>query len=78
MQIMPAIKLGFAQMDLNDVKTINNYIDTNIQRLPDHSSSLVGQIKQHKKSAQPEFILDDPVFGAKMFHALYRKNFRYH
>jgi hypothetical protein len=61
MQIMPAIKLGFAQMNLNDVKTINNYIDTNIQRLPDHSSSLVGQIKQHKKSAQPEFILDDPV-----------------
>ena len=60
-QTMPAIKLGSAQMNLDDVKTINSYIDDNINRLPDHSNSLVGQIKQDKRTAQPEFILDDEM-----------------
>ena len=58
---MPQIKLGFTQMGLDDVDVINKYIDDNIDRLPDLSSSLVGQIKQNEKSAQPEFILEDKV-----------------
>ena len=61
MESMPAIKLGFTTMSLDDVNAINNYIDDNMDRLPDLSPTLVGQIKQHKNSAQPEFILDDPV-----------------
>jgi len=58
---MPQIKLGFTQMGLDDVDVINKYIDDNIDRLPDLSSSLVGQIKQNEKSAQPEFVLEDKV-----------------
>jgi hypothetical protein len=61
MQIMPAIKLGFAQMDLDDVNVINSYIDNNLHKMPDNSSSLVGQIKQDNRSAQPEFPLDDEM-----------------
>ena len=58
---MPAIKLGFTQMGLDDVNHINKYIDDNMHRLNDLSYSLVGQIKQHEKSAQPEFNLEDEV-----------------
>ena len=50
---MPSIKLGFTQMGLDDVNHINKYIDDNMHRLNDLSYSLVGQIKQHEKSAQP-------------------------
>ena len=49
---MPSIKLGFTQMDLDDVNHINNYIDDNADRLPDLSSSLVCQIKHNEKSKQ--------------------------
>ena len=48
MESMPAIKLGFTTMSLDDVNAINNYIDDNMDRLPDLSPTLVGQIKQHK------------------------------
>ena len=58
---MPQIKLGFTQMAQDDVNHINKYIDDNVDRLPDLSSSLVGQIKQHEKSAQPEFNLEDDI-----------------
>ena len=58
---MPAIKLGFTTMGQDDVNHINKYIDDNVDRLPDLSSSLVGQIKQHEKSAQPEFNLEDDI-----------------
>ena len=54
---MPSIKLGFTQMQQDDVDHINKYIDDNMHRLNDLSYSLVGQIKQHEKSAQPEFNL---------------------
>ena len=46
---MPQIKLGFTQMQLDDVNHINKYIDDNADRLSDLSSSLVGQIKQNEK-----------------------------
>ena len=49
---MPSIKLGFTQMGQDDVNHINKYIDDNVDRLPDLSSSLVGQIKQNEKSKQ--------------------------
>ena len=58
---MPSIKLGFTQMGLGDVGHINKYIDDNMHRLNDLSYSLVGQIKQHEKSAQPEFNLEDEI-----------------
>ena len=58
---MPQIKLGFTQMGLDDVNVINIYIDENVDRLPDLSSSLVGQIKQNEKSKQLEFDLTDLV-----------------
>ena len=58
---MPSIKLGFTQIGLDDVNVINIYIDDNVDRLPDLSSSLVGQIKQNEKSKQLEFDLNDPV-----------------
>ena len=58
---MPSIKLGFTQMGLDDVNHINKYIDDNVHRLNDLSYSLVGQIKQHEKSAQPEFNLEDEI-----------------
>ena len=58
---MPSIKLGFTQMGQDDVNHINKYIDDNVDRLPDLSSSLVGQIKQNEKSKQLEFDLNDPV-----------------
>ena len=58
---MPSIKLGFTQMDQDDVNVINIYIDDNVDRLPDLSSSLVGQIKQNEKSKQLEFDLTDLV-----------------
>ena len=58
---MPSIKLGFTQMGLDDVNHINKYIDDNMHRLNDLSYSLVGQIKQHEKSAQPEFNLEDEI-----------------
>ena len=58
---MPSIKLGFTQMGLDDVNVINIYIDENVDRLPDLSSSLVGQIKQNEKSKQLEFDLTDLV-----------------
>ena len=58
---MPSIKLGFTQMGQDDVNLINKYIDDNVDRLPDLSSSLVGQIKQNEKSKQLEFDLNDPV-----------------
>ena len=58
---MPQIKLGFTQMGLDDVNHINKYIDDNVDRLPDLSSSLVGQIKQNEKSKQLEFDLTDLV-----------------
>ena len=58
---MPQIKLGFTQMAQDDVNHINKYIDDNVDRLPDLSSSLVGQIKQHEKSAQSEFNLEDDI-----------------
>ena len=58
---MPQIKLGFTQMQLDDVNHINKYIDDNADRLSDLSSSLVGQIKQNEKSKQLEFDLNDPV-----------------
>ena len=45
---MPQIKLGFTQMAQDDVNHINKYIDDNVDRLPDLSSSLVGQIKQNE------------------------------
>ena len=61
METMPAIKLGFTTMGQDDVNHINKYIDDNVDRLPDLSSSLVGQIKQHEKSAQPEFNLEDDI-----------------
>ena len=37
MESMPAIKLGFTTMSLDDVNAINNYIDDNMDRLPDLS-----------------------------------------
>ena len=58
---IPSIKLGFTQMDQDDVNVINIYIDDNVDRLPDLSSSLVGQIKQNEKSKQLEFDLTDLV-----------------
>ena len=58
---MPSIKLGFTQMGSDDVNHINKYIDDNVDRLPDLSSSLVGQIKQNEKSKQLEFDLNDSV-----------------
>ena len=58
---MPQIKLGFTQMGLDDVNHINKYIDDNMDKLLDLSSSLVGQIKQSEKSKQLEFDLNDPV-----------------
>ena len=58
---MPSIKLGFTQMGLDDVNVINIYIDENVDKLPDLSSSLVGQIKQNEKSKQLEFDLTDLV-----------------
>ena len=58
---MPSIKLGFTQMGLGDVGHINKYIDDNMHRLNDLSYSLVGQIKQDKKSAQYEFNLNDDI-----------------
>ena len=60
-ETVPAIKLGFSAISLQEVDIINKYIDDNIDRLPDLSYQLVGQIKQDKRSAQPEFILTDEV-----------------
>ncbi len=60
-ETVPAIKLGFSAISLQEVDIVNKYIDDNIDRLPDLSHQLVGQIKQDKRSAQPEFILDDEV-----------------
>ena len=60
-ETVPAIKLGFAAISLPEVDVINKYVDDNIDRLPDLSHQLVGQIKQDKRSAQPEFILSDEV-----------------
>ena len=57
----PAIKLGFTQMDKDDVNHINKYIDENTHRLKDLSYSLVGQIKQSEKSSQYEFNLEDEI-----------------
>ena len=61
METCPAIKLGFTQMQQDDVDHINKYNDDNMHRLNDLSYSLVGQIKQHEKSAQPEFNLEDKI-----------------
>lgn len=60
-ETIPQLKLGFSAISLNEVDIINKYIDDNIHRLPDLSHQLVGQIKQDKKSAQPEFDLNDTV-----------------
>ena len=60
-ETIPAIKLGFSALSLKEVDIVNKYIDDNIDRLPDLSHQLVGQIKQDKRSAQPEFILTDEV-----------------
>ena len=49
---MPLIKLGFTKIGTSEVYHINKYIDDNIDRLSDLSSSLVGQIKQNEKSKQ--------------------------
>ena len=45
-ETIPQLKLGFAGIGLDEVNIINKYIDDNINRLPDLSSQLVGQIKQ--------------------------------
>ena len=60
-ETIPQLKLGFSAISLNEVDIINKYIDDNIHRLPDLSHQLVGQIKQDKRSAQPEFDLNDTV-----------------
>ena len=60
-ETVPAIKLGFSAISLQEVDVINKYVDDNIDRLPDLSHQLVGQIKQDERSAQPEFILTDEV-----------------
>ena len=61
---MPSIKLGFTQMGQDDVNHINKYIDDNVDRLPDLSSSLVGQIIQNEKSKQLEFdFMKDKIQG---------------
>ena len=60
-ETIPQIKLGFASISLDAVDIINKYIDDNIHRLPDLSHQLVGQIKQDKRSSQPEFNLNDEV-----------------
>ena len=60
-ETVPAIKLGFSAISLQEVNVINKYVDDNIDRLPDLSHQLVGQIKQNERSAQPEFILTDEV-----------------
>ena len=60
-ETIPQLKLGYSAISLNEVDIINKYIDDNIHRLPDLSHQLVGQIKQDKRSAQPEFDLNDTV-----------------
>ena len=60
-ETIPAIKLGFTLMGLDDVNVINEYIDDNMHRLEDLSYSLVGQIKQNEKSAQYDFNLEDEI-----------------
>ena len=60
-ETVPALKLGFSAISLKEVDIVNKYIDDNLDRLPDLSHQLVGQIKRDKRSAQPEFILTDEV-----------------
>ena len=61
LETIPAIKMGFSAISLKEIDIVNKYIDDNLHRLPDLSHQLVGQIKQDKRSAQPEFILTDDV-----------------
>ena len=52
-ETIPAIKLGLSALSLKEVDIVNKYIDDNLDRLPDLSHQLVGQIKRDKRSAQP-------------------------
>ena len=60
-ETMPALKLGFCQLDEESISVINNYVDENAENLDDLSSKLVGQIKQNKKSSQLKFNMKDKV-----------------
>ena len=51
-ETLPALKLGFCQLEEENISAINNYVDENAENLDDHSSELVGQIKQNNKSLQ--------------------------
>ena len=48
-ETVPAIKLGFSAISLQEVDIINKYVDDNIARLPDLSHQLVCQIKQDER-----------------------------
>ena len=58
---MPALKIGFCQLDEESVSSINNYVDENAENLDDHSNKLVGQIKQNNKSSQLALNMKDEV-----------------
>ena len=60
-ETLPALKLGFCQLDEESVSSINNYVDENAENSVDLSSELVGQIKQNKKSSQLKFDMKDKV-----------------
>ena len=60
-ETLPALKLGFCQLDEESVSSINNYVDENAENLDDLSSKFVGQIKQNKKSSQLKFDMKDKV-----------------
>ena len=60
-ETLPALKLGFCQLEEENISAINNYVDENAENLDDLSSKLVGQIKQNKKSSQLKFNMKDKV-----------------
>ena len=60
-ETLPALKLGFCQLEEENISAINNYVDENAENLDDHSSELVGQIKQNNKSLQLSLNMKDKV-----------------
>ena len=40
-ETMPALKLGFCQLDEESISVINNYVDKNAENLDDHSNKVI-------------------------------------
>jgi len=62
--LKPALYLMEARLPTGLVTLVNAYIDSVRTRAADHSPSLVGQIRQHKQSAQLKLDLRDKVPAA--------------